>query len=499
MPPATSTSFTHRPEAQRLLERNLIIKLVPCALVCVILLDFHLAVFADETPITKDTQQKNNPTQLANDFPTLESAAAEIKRLNERINIIESPYEKEFAQARKQVSQMYAAKLTALTDEISVLRDASETVADFDVRREKQRIALNRQRSAELLRLTPSALAALETEPLRSSIAALENHDYVFGLESLETELEPYNTESQQYTVRVRSKTPAIQLSMKGVIPLSPTEAKLFQQQWQMGLVRPEATIRLVSDTPVLSFVNNADNTRMANWGGTFMTAMARQEKIERNYRPEMVTIPSGSFDMGSNEYMPIHRVTFIRTFAISKTEITQGQWRAVMGKDSIRLNSCGDACPVEKVSWDDAQNFIQKLNIKTGKQYRLPSEAEWEYACRAGGKHEFCGSDNVDDVAWYGRNSGSTIHPVATKQANAFGLHDMSGNVWEWVEDGYQNNYIGAPVDGTSWQGNNTIRAVRGGSRSGSSLGVRMSVRDGFEPSYRFIGIGFRLARTLP
>jgi formylglycine-generating enzyme required for sulfatase activity len=103
-------------------------------------------------------------------------------------------------------------------------------------------------------------------------------------------------------------------------------------------------------------------------------------------------------------------------------------------------------------VSWDNIQTFLQKFNEKTGKQYRLPTEAEWEYACCSGGASEYCGSDNMDSVAWYASNSGRTTHPATIKQANAFGLYDMSGNVREWVQDSYLDSYHGAPTNGSEW-----------------------------------------------
>jgi formylglycine-generating enzyme required for sulfatase activity len=221
---------------------------------------------------------------------------------------------------------------------------------------------------------------------------------------------------------------------------------------------------------------------------------------------PEMVVIPAGSSDMGSNDggdnEKPAHRVTIAQSFAMGRTEVTQGQWKAVMGDNPSRFGSCGDDCPVEMVSWKDAQAFVLKLSDKTGKQYRLPSEAEWEYACRAGGAHLYCGGDDPDSVSWYGGlarppgNSGKTTNPVATRQPNAFGLYDMSGNVWEWVEDGYHENYIGAPTDGSVWQGDGALRVLRGGSWSYLQ---RAAKRGGSEASYRFGTIGFRLARTLP
>jgi formylglycine-generating enzyme required for sulfatase activity len=222
---------------------------------------------------------------------------------------------------------------------------------------------------------------------------------------------------------------------------------------------------------------------------------------------PEMVELPAGSFDMGANgtesNEKPVHQVVFGKPFAICKTEITQAQWRAVMGSNPSSFTGCGDTCPVEQVSWDDIQSYIQKLNAKTGKQYRLPSEAEWEYACRAGKQQEYCGSDNADSVAWNGFNSGSFFfnapHPVATKQANAFGLYDMSGNVWEWVADTYHDSYSGAPSDGSAWEGGSSGRVLRGGSWGQDAKFGRAAVRSRFATNYRYYSYGFRLARTLP
>ncbi|MDD2913880.1 MAG: formylglycine-generating enzyme family protein [Gallionella sp.] len=232
---------------------------------------------------------------------------------------------------------------------------------------------------------------------------------------------------------------------------------------------------------------------------------------------PRMTIISAGSFEMGSNdglnEEKPVHIVTISQAFAMSKTEVTQGQWKALMGDNPSKFTVCGDNCPVEQVSWEDAQAFIQKLNAKTGKQYRLPSEAEWEYACRAGGHHVYCGSDNLDVVGWYGAsvagwddptkrapgNSNMITNPAGRKQANAFGLYDMSGNVWEWVEDNYHDNYNGAPADGSAWQGDSTKRVLRGGSWFYGPSYARSTRRLMDAPELHNDSVGFRLARTLP
>jgi formylglycine-generating enzyme required for sulfatase activity len=167
-------------------------------------------------------------------------------------------------------------------------------------------------------------------------------------------------------------------------------------------------------------------------------------------------------------------------------------------------FKDCGDDCPVEQVSWAEAQKFIQKLIAKTGKRYRLPTEAEWEYACRGANSKEYCGGDQPDSVAWYGGytnpagNAGKSTHAVATLEANGFGLYDMSGNVWEWVEDGYHANYTNAPADGSAWTGETTRHVLRGGAWNSKPQEVRAANRGRVEPSGRG-NVGFRVVRILP
>ena len=196
--------------------------------------------------------------------------------------------------------------------------------------------------------------------------------------------------------------------------------------------------------------------------------AQRRQEEEARSalqsIETGMVTIPGKNYEMG-------------------KYEVTQKEWRAVMGSDPPELNFKGcDDCPVEQVSWNDVHEFIQKLNQKTGKQYRLPIESEWEYACYGGSKTEYCGGGDIDAVAWYDGNSGNKTHPVGQKQANGYGLYDMSGNVWEWMENEY-----------------NGVRALRGGSWNYRPEYVRAAYRSHYALSNRDYNYGFRLARTLP
>jgi TonB family protein len=159
----------------------------------------------------------------------------------------------------------------------------------------------------------------------------------------------------------------------------------------------------------------------------------------------EMIFVEGGTFQMGSDsgepDERPVHSVT-LSSFNIGKYEVTQAQWKALMGSTRSYFKDCDD-CPVEYVSWDDVQDFIRKLNVQTGKNYRLPTEAEWEYAAR-GGKYSkgytYSGSNDLNAVAWYADNSGSKTHIVGGKQANELGIYDMTGNVWEWCYDLYGN-----------------------------------------------------------
>jgi formylglycine-generating enzyme required for sulfatase activity len=198
----------------------------------------------------------------------------------------------------------------------------------------------------------------------------------------------------------------------------------------------------------------------------------------------EMIYIPGGEFTMGSNflDESPPHLVK-LSPFFIGKYQITQAQWKAVMGKNPSHFK--GDDLPVENALWDDVAQFCEAASKRSGKTYRLPTEAEWEYACRAGSTTKYCFGDDEEslgDYAWYSENSGDTTHPVGQRKPNAWGLYDMHGNVWECCEDVWHRGYNGAPTDGSAWLsggglsvsgserlsgGNPSIRVLRGGSYS--------------------------------
>lgn len=202
-----------------------------------------------------------------------------------------------------------------------------------------------------------------------------------------------------------------------------------------------------------------------------------------------------------SEDEGPVHHVTISEDFYISKYEVTQKQWREVMGSNTSLFK--GDDLPVEQVSWNDVQEFIKKLNKKENTyQYRLPSEAEWEYAVRAGTTTRYSFGDDeseLEDYAFYANNSQARTHPVGQKKPNPWGLYDMHGNVWEWVQDEWHDSYEGAPTDDSAWEdGSSTERVVRGGSFNNFVGNHRSANRAGDPPDTNAAFLGFRLLREL-
>ena len=257
-------------------------------------------------------------------------------------------------------------------------------------------------------------------------------------------------------------------------------------------------------------------------------------ERFTNSIGMEFVLIPAGTFVMGGNlspgqrwyeNETPRHKITITKPFYLQTTEVTQGQWIKVMVNNPSEFVQCGKNCPVDNVSWNMAQEFIKKLNeMEKTQKYRLPTEAEWEYACRAGSKTRFCFGDDEDqlkDYAWYEENSGDRTHPVAQKRPNLWGLYDVHGNVWEWCQDYYHVGYWGryfrktvkdskgnwlfevddyersnqdpkGPPDGVT-------RVLRGGSSLRNYYEVRSAIRFGYKPDTQSAWssiLGFRVAR---
>jgi formylglycine-generating enzyme required for sulfatase activity len=215
----------------------------------------------------------------------------------------------------------------------------------------------------------------------------------------------------------------------------------------------------------------------------------------------ELVWVPAGSFQMGSpssesgrsDDEGPVHAVE-LDGFWMGKYEVTQEQYEAVMGKNPSNFK--GTKNPVEMVSWKDAREFCRKASEKTGKGIRLPTEAEWEYACRAGTTTRFCfgDSDNgLDEYAWYTANSGSKTHPVGEKKPNEWGLYDMHGNVWEWCGDWYADKYGAGAAKNPAGASSGSYRVFRGGSWRSPAGNCRSANRSGIVPDGRIFNLGLR------
>ena len=214
----------------------------------------------------------------------------------------------------------------------------------------------------------------------------------------------------------------------------------------------------------------------------------------------QMVAVQGGVFLMGATEEQgddakdvekPVHQVLF-DGFYIGKYQVTEAQWQAVMG----RRPYLGGDYPVDRVNWYDVIQFCEKLSQMTGKKYRLPTEAEWEYAARGGQQSngtKYAGSNTVGDIAWYNGNSGNQTHPVGQKQPNELGLYDMSGNVWEWCSDWFWS-YSSTPSVNPPGPSSGTHRMCRGGSVYGDVVDCRVSIRSAYKPEELYYGLGFRL-----
>ncbi len=222
----------------------------------------------------------------------------------------------------------------------------------------------------------------------------------------------------------------------------------------------------------------------------------------------EFILVNGGCYQMGDGfgdglpSEKPLHEVC-VDSYYLGKYEVTQGQWKKVMGENPSHFKACGDNCPVESVKWTDIQSFLAELERLTGQTYRLPTEAEWEYAARDGGKMvKWAGTSSENkfgDYAWYDANSGDKTHPVGLKKANALGFYDMSGNVWEWTSDWYGEQYYQKSArDNPRGPDEGANRLLRGGCWLDRAKDCRTAIRFSFNPANSFKSIGFRLVRQV-
>ena len=357
------------------------------------------------------------------------------------------------------------------------------TFADYDVEKlESNRtyvltlLGNNQQQTQQsqtlTIRYTPSSATVLVDNKMVKGKNGVARTTLPVGQHSFVVACDGY--ESEEGTVKLKASAPSnLQITL--------TKEAIATQQ-------SPVTQSIVDQQPVTQTpVTNSDNISIPVKDGVSI---------------EMVRVEAGTFTMGATSEMkdpwddekPTHQVTLTNDYYIGKYEVTQALWKAVMGKNPSDFK--GDNLPVEKVSWDDCQEFISKLNRITGKTFRLPTEAEWEYATRGGKKsrgYQYSGSNNISDVAWYDSNSGNKTHAVGSKQANELGIYDMSGNVWEWCHD-WDGSYSSSSQVNPTGANSGSRRVDRGGSWINDAGCCRSSCRGSYTPVNRLDILGLRL-----
>ena len=292
--------------------------------------------------------------------------------------------------------------------------------------------------------------------------------------------------ESEEGTVKLKSSSP------------SNLQITLSKDNTAFSQVTPtEAVIETPSSIANTKISSSVSSTNIATKPNTHTISLKNGVVIE------LIKVEAGNFTMGAtsanekpdeNE-KPAHEITLSQNYYIGKYEVTQEVWKAVMGNNPSKFK--GNNLPVEMVSWKDCQKFIDKLNRITGEHFRLPSEAEWEYAARGGNKSNgylYSGSDNLDEVAWYNENSGKRTHNVGTKKANELGIYDMSGNVMEWCQDWFGFYTVSSRINPTG-PNTGTLRINRGGCWYSYPWYCRSLSRNKISPDDSYFNLGFRLA----
>ena len=320
---------------------------------------------------------------------------------------------------------------------------------------------------------------------------------------SLDNNSIEFTADSGRRSLNIKSNTSWTVSSDKSWCSVSPTSGKNNGSV----IVKVEENSSTVERTATITVKSDAGNKTVSvtQNGATAVTPPSSQDRTFTvgGVQFKMVFVEGGTFTMGATSEQgddafpwekPTHSVT-LSSYSIGETEVTQTLWLAVMSSNPSYFS--GSNQPEEFVSWKNCQDFIMRLNALTGENFRLPTEAEWEYAARGGNKsrgYKYAGSNNIDDVAWYSSNSNSETHNVATKQANELGLYDMSGNVWEWCQDWYGSYSSGNQTNPTG-PSSGTFRMLRGGSQRTGAGSCIVSRRYYFVPTLRDDGMGLRLA----
>ena len=349
--------------------------------------------------------------------------------------------------------------------------------------------ATTQQKQALLIRYTPSSATVLVDNKMVRGSNGVAKTTLPVGQHSYVVFCDGY--ESEEGTVKLKASAPSdlqIRLSKEAVAAVS-TANDVIQDNASTSSASSSQSVTTSSGFSSTSSVSSGDNEISI--------------PVKNGITIDMVKVEAGTFMMGATSEMqkpyddekPVHQVTLTNNYYMGKYEVTQSLWQAVMGSNPSDFK--GDDLPVERVSWNDCQEFVSKLNGLTGKKFRLPTEAEWEYAARGGKKsrgYQYSGCSNISDVAWCARNSRSKTHPVGMKQANELGIYDMSGNVYEWCQDWYGGSYVNSSQTNPTGAVSGSYRVCRGGSWYYNARYCRSSYRYYFTPGIRSSILGLRL-----
>jgi len=412
---------------------------------------------------------------------------------------------------KRTLDVLAAAERRVRQDAIDAEARLQAAEADKQAQEERARVEATRRNKEEQTRQEQEAAAARAREVLAAKQAEYQRADRAAWQQASEAhQVEGYQTYLSQFPqgemareARARIKdlkkqqTPPLSLGRYAafgggglVLLFLIWQGIMFYYEKQAEVDKREPLIRdHIKLTQAIQ--TSSDSLKMVQESTIFLTLSKPDDY-------PMERVHGGTFQMGSpatekyREYDECQHAITVSTFYMGRYEVTQAQWKAVMGKNPSKFKNC-DECPVENVSWNDIQDFIKKLNQKTGKTYRLPSEAEWEYAARGGNKSNgynlYAGGNALGNLAWCAENAGSKTHPVGKKTPNELGLYDMSGNVWEWCQDEY-NAYPNCKVSiGERW-----FHVFRGGGWNNDARMCRSATRINDEPAARGYYLGFRL-----
>ena len=349
----------------------------------------------------------------------------------------------------------------------------------------KPMASVGQQKQTLTIRYTPSSATVLVNNKMVRGSSGIVRITLPVGQHSYIVAGDGY--ESEEGTVKLKASAPSdlqIRLSKETIVA----------NVNGMAHIAPSASVSSLQSSAISS--SNASTSSLSFGGNTISIP------VKNGITIDMVKVEAGTFMMGATSEMQnpyddektIHQVTLTNDYYMGKYEVTQALWQSVMGSNPSYFK--GDNLPVEKVSWDDCQKFIRKLNRMTGRKFRLPTEAEWEYAARGGKKsrgYQYSGSSNISDVACYTDNSGDETHPVGTKQANELGIYDMSGNVWEWCQDWY-DSYVSSSQTNPTGTASGAFRVNRGGSWINNARRCRSSSRSFGAPVHLYQSLGLRL-----